>query len=90
MSALTIWPVRMGIVPNSDKSGLTHGMNQSVMIDTAVIVCAIKGAKENIIVDSGMGNVKTRGTSKQCGHSRRTCLAIARVLKPNVSNKVSL
>jgi len=56
MPELKIWPIRMGIVPGSDKSGLTHGMNHGVQIDTTVIVYVIKGARENIIVDTGMGN----------------------------------
>jgi hypothetical protein len=56
MSELSIWPIKMGVAPDGDKSGLTHGMNQGVKIDTAVIVYVIKGAKENIIVDTGMGD----------------------------------
>jgi N-acyl homoserine lactone hydrolase len=56
VSELTIWPIKMGVVPGCDKSTSTHGMNQGVKIDTAVIVYVIKGAKENIIVDTGMGN----------------------------------
>jgi len=31
-------------------------MNQGVKIDVAIIVYVIKGGKENIIVDSGIGN----------------------------------
>jgi hypothetical protein len=56
MSELSIWPIKMGVAPDGDKSGLTHGMNQGVKISTAVIVYVIKGAKENIIVDTGMGD----------------------------------
>ena len=52
----TIWPIRMGLVKAGDKSGLTHGMNQGVMIDTCVIVYVIKGAGESIVVDTGMGD----------------------------------
>jgi N-acyl homoserine lactone hydrolase len=56
MSGLSVWPIKMGVAPDGDKSGLTHGMNHGVKIDTAVIVYVIKGAKENILVDTGMGD----------------------------------
>jgi N-acyl homoserine lactone hydrolase len=53
MSELSIWPIEVGLHRGADKSRLTHGMNQGVTIDMAIIVYAIKGAKENILVDSG-------------------------------------
>jgi N-acyl homoserine lactone hydrolase len=56
MSDLTIWPIRMAVSPGGDKSGCTLGMNHGVKLDTAIIVYVIKGAKENIIVDTGMGD----------------------------------
>jgi glyoxylase-like metal-dependent hydrolase (beta-lactamase superfamily II) len=55
MSKLSIWPIRIGVIPGWDKSNFTHGMNQGVKIDGASIVYVIKGADQNIIVDSGMG-----------------------------------
>ena len=56
MSPITIWPVNAGVLPNVDKSHFTHGMNQGVKVDAASIVYVIKGAKENIIVDSGVSD----------------------------------
>jgi N-acyl homoserine lactone hydrolase len=56
MAEWTIRPIRMGVVQGSDKSGLTHGMNQGVMIDTCVIVYVIENGSESIIVDTGMGD----------------------------------
>jgi len=56
MSELTIWPVRKGVISGIDKSHFTHGMNQGVKVDAASIVYVIKGAKENIIVDSGVSD----------------------------------
>ena len=56
MSPITIWPVNAGVLPNVDKSLFTHGMNQGVKVDVASIVYVIKGAKENIIVDSGISD----------------------------------
>jgi N-acyl homoserine lactone hydrolase len=56
MSDLSIWPIRMAVSPDGDKSGCTLGMNHGVRVDTAIIVYVIKGAKENIIVDTGMGD----------------------------------
>ena len=56
MSELSIWPIQAGVMPGGDKSHLTHGMNQGVKIDGVSIVYAIKGAKENIIVDSGISD----------------------------------
>jgi len=53
MSDLSIWPIRMAVSPDGDKSGCTLGMNHGVRLDTAIIVYVIKGAKENIIVDTG-------------------------------------
>jgi len=56
MSELTIWPVRKGVISGIDKSHFTHGINQGVKVDAASIVYVIKGAKENIIVDSGVSD----------------------------------
>jgi glyoxylase-like metal-dependent hydrolase (beta-lactamase superfamily II) len=56
MSDFSIWPIQVGFHPGADKSRLTHGMNQGVRIDAAIIVYAIKGAKQNIIVDTGCGD----------------------------------
>ncbi len=55
MSELTIWPIKMGEGRGTDKSGLTHGMNQGVKIDLAYIVYVIKGGEETIVVDTGLG-----------------------------------
>ena len=37
MSDFSIWPIQVGFHPGADKSRLTHGMNQGVMIDAAII-----------------------------------------------------
>ena len=53
MSELSIWPIQMGVNPGIEKSHLTHGINVGVKLDTPIIAYVIKGAKENILVDSG-------------------------------------
>jgi N-acyl homoserine lactone hydrolase len=56
MGELSIWPIEVGINPGMDKSHATFEMFQGVKFDGAHIVYVIKGAKENIIVDSGPGD----------------------------------
>jgi len=53
MPELTIWPIMSGEMSGVEKSHFTHGMNQGVKVMGAIIFYAIKGAEENILVDSG-------------------------------------
>jgi N-acyl homoserine lactone hydrolase len=56
VSEWTIWPIKMGEGRDTEKSGLTHGINHGVKIDIAYIVYVIKGGAETIIVDTGLSD----------------------------------
>ncbi len=58
-SELTIWPIGMGVSEGHDKSFSTYGMNVGVKIDTAIMFFVIKGAGNNILVDTGIGDAET-------------------------------
>lgn len=58
MPELTIWPLLSARISGGEKSHFTHGMNQGVKIDAAIIMYLIKGARENILVDSGAGDAE--------------------------------
>jgi glyoxylase-like metal-dependent hydrolase (beta-lactamase superfamily II) len=56
MAELTIWPIKMAVWPVVDKSSATHGMNHGVKIEGPIIAFLIKGGREKIIVDTGVGD----------------------------------